>query len=123
MKNLFYLTLLLLLLIGYTIPTIATIELCRCTANFEQFYDSPHYDDDHSKTSESIRYPYNYNDHYIDTDGFVIVEGIRVLSDRSTACAHGQPTVMTTTKMMHGVVPCGGVMMMIPSPPKKPLLF
>ena len=98
MANRFHLTLLhLVLVVGYSsIPTMATIELCRCTAPFEQFYhDASHYndddDDDHSEISESIRYPYNYNDHYIDADGFVIVEGIRVLSDRSTACAHGYP--------------------------------
>ena len=70
-------------------PITAQIELCRCAADFEQFYDvNSHRDTSKITTTKSIQYPYNYNDHYIDQDGYVIVEGIRVLSDSSTACAH-----------------------------------
>ena len=84
----------LLLLLIFTLhvrPITAHIELCRCAAHFELFYDvsSSHSDDTTTTTTmESFQYPYNYEDHYIDTEGYVIVEGIRVLSDRSTACAH-----------------------------------
>jgi hypothetical protein len=80
--------LLLLLFTLHVLPITAHIELCRCAAHFERFYDVSHNYDSQTTTSESNLYPYNYNDHYIDKEGYVIVEGIRVLSDSSTACGH-----------------------------------
>jgi hypothetical protein len=78
-----------LLVLLHTLPiSTASIELCRCAADFERFYDASYHQsrDSHSVTTQSNRYPYNYKDHYIDENGYVIVEGIRVLSDSSTAC-------------------------------------
>jgi hypothetical protein len=73
-----------------------TTDLCRCTANFEHFYDRRRR---HNRNVRDLKnYVYDYSDYYMDDDGYYIVEGVRVLPDDDPACMEEADDDVSTTK-------------------------
>jgi hypothetical protein len=77
----------LVLLIAVFTTAAQDIELCRCTAKFEHFYDQRlliqqqlHEEGDRSLDA------YDNKDYYINDDGYYVVEGVRVLPDDDPVC-------------------------------------
>jgi hypothetical protein len=94
-------SLIALLAVG-TATTKAQTDLCRCTANFEHFYDRRrNLRDDHveGRTLAFKNYVYDYSDYYIDDDGYYIVEGVRVLPDEDPACIEDDNDKSTTKRV------------------------
>ena len=62
------------------------VDLCRCEAKFEYFYSDRRLQ---SEADRELSYGlgYDYGDTYVDSDGFYIVEGVRVLPDSNPACS------------------------------------
>lgn len=56
----------------------ANTDLCRCEAYFEDFYI-----DRRRRLDDLNLFPYDYTDAFQDTDGYFVVEGIKVLDCRS----------------------------------------
>lgn len=54
----------------------SNVAYCRCEAEFENFYGRRLRD-----VSRKLSYPYDYSDSYVDSDGYSIVEGVRVLPE------------------------------------------
>lgn len=80
-----------LLVLSAAITTFAQdVELCRCTAKFEHFYDRrsliQQQSEEEDRSLAFRNYAYDYKDYYIDDDGYYVVEGVRVLPDDDPAC-------------------------------------
>jgi len=54
----------------------SNVNYCRCEAEFENFYGRRL-----REASRKLSYPYDYSDSYVDSDGYSIVEGVRVLPE------------------------------------------
>ena len=79
----------LLLLNAAVVALGIDVDLCRCTADYEHFYDrrsllqqSP------SREVEGDRALLfsNYDNYYVDDDGYYVIDGVKVLPDDDPAC-------------------------------------
>lgn len=55
--------------------SVTAADLCRCEADFEQFYGRRRL----GQASRRLMYPYDYSNAYVDDEGYNVVEGVRVL--------------------------------------------
>lgn len=68
------------------------VDLCRCAAEFEHFYDRRSLSQQSPRELEAERSlqfsnnAYDYDDYYVDDNGYYIIEGVRVLHDDDPAC-------------------------------------
>ena len=80
------------------------VDLCRCTAKFEHFYDRrsliqqpPSENEEEDRSLAFSNYAYDYKNYYIDDAGYYVVEGVRVLPDDDPACDDSADDEVRTT--------------------------
>lgn len=61
-------------------------SVCRCEAKFEYLYQDRRLLADESRDLTDGGYAYDYGDAYFDTEGYYVVEGVRVLPKTDPAC-------------------------------------
>jgi hypothetical protein len=85
-------TTLLLLLNTAVIALGNDVDLCRCTAKFEHFYDRRSLLQQSPREVEEDRSllfsndAYDYDVYYVDDNGYYVIDGVRVLPDDDPAC-------------------------------------
>lgn len=73
--------------LSFLVAGASAQSMCRCEAEFENFYDRRRLREVLPRVLHST--PYDYSDAYVDEDGYSIVEGVRVLpSNECTILGH-----------------------------------
>jgi len=75
-------------LVASSLSAVMGKDLCRCEAEFEQLYGRRRLMEGPKRVLAGKSYPYDYDNSYVNDEGYYVVDGVVVLPDDSPYCSH-----------------------------------